>query len=53
MREEIGDAMIFLTNLADKIGMDPIEAAKEKIEINKKKYPTELARGKAQKYTEF
>ena len=53
IKQEIADAMIFLTNLADKLGIDPIEAAKEKIEINKRKYPAELARGKALKYTEF
>ena len=29
------------------------EAAKEKIEINKKEYPAELSRGKALKDTEF
>jgi len=53
MKQETADVMIFLTNLADQLGIDPIEAAKEKIEINKAKYPAELARGKAQKYTEF
>lgn len=53
VKEEIGDVMIFLTNLADKLGIDPLEAAKEKLEINRKKYPTELVKGKANKYTEY
>lgn len=53
IREEIGDAMIYLTELADKLGIDPIEAAKAKLEINGQKYPADLVRGKASKYTEY
>lgn len=53
VREEIGDVMIFLINLSDKLGIDPLEAAKEKIEINKKKYPVSTVKGKSQKYTEY
>jgi len=53
MKEEIGDVMIFLINLADKLGIDPIEAAKEKLLINRKKYPAELVKGKSSKYTEY
>jgi dCTP diphosphatase len=34
VREEIGDVMIYLTELADKLGIDPIEAAKAKLRIN-------------------
>ena len=44
MKEEIGDVMIFLTNLADKLGIDPIEVAREKLKINRKKYPAELVK---------
>jgi len=51
VREEIADVMIFLINLSDKLGIDPLEAAKEKIEINKKKYPVSIVKGKSQKYT--
>ena len=53
IRKEIADVMIFLANLANQLGIDPIEAAKAKIEINDKKYPAELSRGKALKYTEY
>jgi dCTP diphosphatase len=53
VREEIGDVMIYLSELADKLGIDPVEAARAKIEINKKKYPATLVRGKAAKYTEY
>jgi dCTP diphosphatase len=53
VRQEIGDVMIFLTELAEKLGIDPVEAAKAKLEINGQKYPAELVKGKASKYTEY
>ena len=53
IREEIGDVMIYLTELADKLGIDPLEAARAKLEINKQKYPANLVKGKASKYTEY
>ncbi len=53
IRAEIGDVMIYLVELADKLGIDPVEAARAKLEINKSKYPTTLVRGKASKYTEY
>jgi dCTP diphosphatase len=53
IREEIGDVMIYLTELADKLGIDPLEAAKAKVMINGQKYPVELVKGKAAKYTEY
>jgi dCTP diphosphatase len=53
IRQEIGDVMIYLAELADKFGIDPVEAAQAKVEINKKKYPAALVKGKADKYTEY
>ena len=53
VKEEIADVMIFLINLADKLGIDPLEAAMDKIEENRKKYPANIVRGKANKYTEY
>ena len=53
LREEIGDVMIYLTELADKLGIDAVEAAKAKVESNEKKYPADLVKGKASKYTEY
>jgi len=53
IREEIGDVMIYLTELADMLGIDPVEAAKAKVLINDQKYPADLVRGKASKYTEY
>jgi dCTP diphosphatase len=53
LREEIGDVMIYLIELADKLGIDPVEAAKAKVAINGQKYPADLVKGKASKYTEY
>jgi dCTP diphosphatase len=53
VKQEIGDVMIFLTNLADKFGIDPLDAAREKIVMNRLKYPAEMVKGKANKYTEY
>lgn len=48
--EEIGDVLIYLTRLADVLGIDPLQAAFDKIEINARKYPVEKARGVSRKY---
>jgi NTP pyrophosphatase (non-canonical NTP hydrolase) len=53
IKEEIGDVIIYLVMLADKLGIDPVQAAKEKIEKNKKNYPANIARGSAKKYKEL
>ncbi len=53
LKEEIGDVMICLTKLADKLGINPIDAAKEKLKINEKKYPAKVVKGKAEKYDEY
>lgn len=53
VREEIGDVLIYLLNLADKLGIDPVAAAYDKIDKNGEKYPVHKARGNARKYTEM
>ena len=53
IREEIGDVMIYLAQLADSLGIDPVRAAEEKMRINEKKYPVARSRGLAVKYTEL
>lgn len=51
--EEIGDVMIYLTELAAMLDIDPLAAAWDKLEKNREKYPAELVRGKALKYSEY
>src|SRR4051812_33911396 len=43
--EEIGDVLLYLIRLADKVGVDPIAAAQEKLQLNAQKYPADKARG--------
>ncbi|MBS0648824.1 MAG: nucleotide pyrophosphohydrolase [Verrucomicrobia bacterium] len=45
VRDEIGDIFIFLSYLADILGIDVIEAAQDKLAQAAKKYPAELCRG--------
>jgi len=52
-REEIGDVMILLTNLASHLGIDPAEAAQAKMDLNAVKYPADKVRGKSLKYDEY
>jgi len=51
--EEIGDVMIYLVELSEELGIDPIMAATDKVRANSSKYPADLVRGKAAKYTEY
>lgn len=50
---ELADILIYLIRSADKLGIDLVEAAKYKIEINEQKYPTDKVKGNAKKYTEY
>jgi NTP pyrophosphatase (non-canonical NTP hydrolase) len=38
---EMADVLIYLTRMADLLGIDLLEAASKKIELNKLKYPTD------------
>ena len=53
VREEAADVLLYLIRLADKLGIDLLAAASEKIALNAKKYPVEKARGSSKKYTEL
>ena len=53
IKEEIADVLIYLTRLADQLGIDPVQAAEEKMRLNEKKYPVEKAKGNAAKYTDL
>lgn len=53
VKEEIADVLVYLVRLADRLDIDPLEAAREKMAANEAKYPVDKARGTARKYTEF
>jgi dCTP diphosphatase len=53
VREEAADVLLYLIRLADKVNIDLLAAASEKIALNAKKYPIEKARGSSKKYSEL
>ena len=50
---EIADVFIYLLLVCEKLGVDPIEAANQKLLENAKRYPADKARGSSKKYTEL
>jgi dCTP diphosphatase len=50
---EIADVLLYLTRLADVLGIDAIAAARRKIRVNARRYPVRHAKGNARKYSEF
>jgi len=50
IRQEIADIFIYILRLADKLNINIEDAVIEKMEINAKKYPIDLAKGNATKY---
>lgn len=42
--DEVGDVVIYLVNLCSKLGIDPVKAARDKLEKAKLKYPAEAFR---------
>jgi dCTP diphosphatase len=53
VRLELADILIYLIRTADRLGVDLIAAAEEKIAINERRYPVEKVRGKAGRAVEY
>jgi NTP pyrophosphatase (non-canonical NTP hydrolase) len=51
--EELADVLWFLVRLSDRLGIDLLEAAEQKLAANAAKYPVERVRGDARKYDEY
>lgn len=51
--EELADVLLYALQLADKLNVNPLEAASRKLELNELKYPVALARGRSTKYTDL
>lgn len=49
VRQELADNLIYLTRIADVLGIDLMDAAYRKMAINAVKYPADKARGSAAK----
>lgn len=50
---ELADVLLYLIRLADRLDVDLMASAREKLVINAQKYPVERARGSHRKYTEL
>jgi NTP pyrophosphatase (non-canonical NTP hydrolase) len=50
---EIADVLLYLMRLAKTLDIDIIAAARDKLTINREKYPVEKIRGRATKYTDL
>ena len=53
IRLELADVLLYLLRLSDRLGVDLLAAAVDKMAINAKKYPVDLAKGTPKKYTEL
>lgn len=53
LRDECADVLLYLLLIADKAGIDLIDAASRKLEKNAEKYPIEKSYGSSKKYTQF
>lgn len=50
---EMADIFLYLLRLSDKLEVDLVATAHQKIELNERRYPAEQVRGSAKKYTEY
>ena len=53
VREELADVLLYLVRLADELGVNLAAAARDKIELNERKYPVDKARGSSRKSTDL
>ena len=53
VKEELADVMVYCRNMLDELGLDEDEISNSKMDRNEAKYPVELAKGSAAKYTEL
>ena len=53
VRHELADVLLYLVQIADKLGVDLRAAALEKMRLNGEKYPAERVKGDARKYDEY
>lgn len=53
LRDECADVLLYLLLIADRAGIDLIDAAHRKLEKNAAKYPIEKSYGSSKKYTQL
>lgn len=50
---EIADVLLYLIQLSNVLGIDPVKAAQAKIKVNTQKYPVDRAKGSSKKYDQL
>lgn len=50
---ELADILIYTVRCADRLGIDVLQAARDKIAINEQRFPVERVRGDARRATEY
>ena len=50
---EMADVLLYLLQIADRLQIDLVAAARQKLELNAAKYPAAQARGSSKKYSEL
>jgi len=53
VEQELADILNYVIRISDKLGIDLIKAANEKIDLNAKKYPADAVKGSSKKYSEY
>jgi len=53
LEEELGDILFFLVDMSIREDIDLVDAFQNKMELNRKKYPAHLVRGRDDKYTSY
>ena len=53
VRLELADVLIYLVRIADKLDIDLLAAARDKVTINEERYPVDKVRGDARRAGEY
>ena len=53
VRLELADIFVYLLRMSEKLGVDLVQAAHQKISLNEEKYPAEQVKGSSKKYNEY
>ncbi len=53
VKEELADVLMYCLLMADNLDLDISQIVLDKIKVNEQKYPVEISRGKADKYTAY
>jgi NTP pyrophosphatase (non-canonical NTP hydrolase) len=53
VRHEMADVLVYLVRIADKLDVDLNAAVRDKMVLNRAKYPADKVRGDSRKYSEY